>query len=178
MKEYDKMSIKELTEELEKLGVSYKKSAKKAELIELLHTGAGKSPAADEAAARLEAKTVKKAAARVASDKEAAGSEIYAVVRTGGKQLQVATGARIKVEKITGEVGDIVVLSEVLLVADGQNIKIGQPLLAGAEVKAEIIEQAKAKKVLVFKKKRRKAYRVKRGHRQQYTALEIKEISL
>ena len=102
---------------------------------------------------------------------------MYAIVRTGGKQYQVATGERLRVEKITGEVGDTVELADVLMIADGADVKVGQPFLDGIRVSARIVEQAKAKKVMVFKKKRRKGYRVKRGHRQLYTALEITAIS-
>jgi large subunit ribosomal protein L21 len=95
---------------------------------------------------------------------------MYAIIRTGGKQYQVATGERLRVEKIDGRVGDAIELSDVLLVADGEDVKIGQPMLEGARVAA--------KTVIVFKKKRRKGYRVKKGHRQEYTALEIGEISM
>lgn len=102
---------------------------------------------------------------------------MYAIIRTGGKQYQVAAGDTLRVEKLNGEVGDTVELSEVLLVADGDDIKIGQPVVDGAKVVAKIAEQGKAKKVMVFKKKRRTGYRVKRGHRQQFTALKIEEIS-
>lgn len=103
---------------------------------------------------------------------------MYAIIRTGGKQYQVSTGERLRVEKIDGNVGDSVELSEVLMVGDGDDVKIGQPTLEGAKVVARIVEQGKARKVLVFKKKRRKGYRVKRGHRQLFTALEIGEISM
>ncbi len=101
---------------------------------------------------------------------------MYAIVRTGGKQYQVAPGERLRVEKLVGEVGDTVELAEVLLVADGAEIKVGRPAVEGAKVVARIVEQDKAKKILVFKKKRRKGYRLKNGHRQPFTALEIKEI--
>ena len=101
---------------------------------------------------------------------------MYAIIRTGGKQYQVAPGEQVRVEKLGGEVGDTVELADVLLVADGENVKIGQPVVEGAKVTAQIVEQGKAKKVLVFKKKRRKGYKVKRGHRQQYTALRIEGI--
>jgi len=103
---------------------------------------------------------------------------MYAIIRTGGKQYQVSTGERLRVEKIDGNIGDSVELSEVLVVGDGDDVKIGQPTLEGAKVIARIVEQGKARKVLVFKKKRRKGYRVKRGHRQLFTALEIGEISM
>jgi large subunit ribosomal protein L21 len=102
---------------------------------------------------------------------------MYAIIRTGGKQYQVAAGDTLRVEKLQGEVGDTVELSDVLLVADGEDIKIGQPVVDGAKVVAKIAEQGKSKKVLVFKKKKRKGYQVKRGHRQQFTALKIEEIS-
>ncbi|MFZ5774695.1 MAG: 50S ribosomal protein L21 [Thermodesulfobacteriota bacterium] len=102
---------------------------------------------------------------------------MYAIIRTGGKQYQVAPGERVRVEKLAGNVGDTVELSDVLMVADGDNVTIGQPVVSGAKVMARIVEQDRGKKVLVFKRKRRKGYRVMNGHRQDYTALEIKEIS-
>ena len=102
---------------------------------------------------------------------------MYAIVRTGGKQYQVACGDQVRVEKLEGSVGDSVDLNDVLLVADGADIKIGQPLLDNAKVTATIAEQGKGKKVIVFKKKRRKGYRLRKGHRQAYTALKIDEIS-
>ncbi|MCI5144196.1 MAG: 50S ribosomal protein L21 [Candidatus Electrothrix sp. AR3] len=101
---------------------------------------------------------------------------MYAIVRTGGKQYQVASGDTLRVEKLQGEVGDTVELADVLLIADGENVKIGSPVVDGAKVVAKIVEQGKAKKVLVFKKKKRKGYRVLRGHRQMFTALSIEEI--
>jgi len=103
---------------------------------------------------------------------------MYAIIRTGGKQYQVAAGDRLRVEKLEGAVGDSVELSDVLMVVDGDTAQIGQPTLEGAKVSAKIVEQDKAKKVIVFKKKRRKGYRVKRGHRQMFTGLEINEISV
>lgn len=102
---------------------------------------------------------------------------MYAIIRTGGKQYQVAQGDQLRVETLTGAVGETVELNEVLLVADGENVRIGQPQVEGAKVTAIIVEQGKAKKVLVYKKKRRKGFEVKRGHRQQYTALRIEGIS-
>ncbi len=102
---------------------------------------------------------------------------MYAIIRTGGKQYQVSTGEKLRVEKIEGNVGDTVELTDVLAVVDGEEAKIGQPVVAGAKVFATIVEQGKAKKVLVYKKKKRKGYEVKRGHRQMFTALEIGEIA-
>ena len=102
---------------------------------------------------------------------------MYAIIRTGGKQYQVAEGDRLRVEKLSGEVGDTVELDDVLMVADGEAVKIGQPVVEGAKVSARIVEQGKGKKIIVFKKKRRKGYTLKQGHRQLYTALEIQSVS-
>ncbi|HEB50736.1 MAG TPA: 50S ribosomal protein L21 [Desulfobulbus sp.] len=102
---------------------------------------------------------------------------MYAIIRTGGKQYQVAAGDTLRVEKLQGNVGDTVEIEDVLMVVDGESVRIGQPVVEGARVIARIAEQGKAKKVLVFKKKRRKGFQVKKGHRQQYTALTIEEIS-
>lgn len=103
---------------------------------------------------------------------------MYAIIQTGGKQYRVGLGDVLRVEKLLGEVGETVTLNNVLLVASGEELMVGQPLVAGAQVTGQILRQAKAKKVLVFKKKRRKNYRRLRGHRQPYTALQIKEIQL
>ena len=102
---------------------------------------------------------------------------MYAVIRTGGKQYQVAPGDRFRVEKLTGNIGDTVELDDVLMVVDGEKVTVGQPVVSGAKVTAKIVEQGKDKKIVVFKKKRRKGYRLKQGHRQPFTALEIQEIS-
>ena len=103
---------------------------------------------------------------------------MYAIIQTGGKQYRVAPGDVLRVERLPGERGDAVTLDQVLLVGDGQDLKIGQPFLADVRVTAQILRQGKAKKILVFKKKRRKNYRRKQGHRQLYTALQIQEINL
>ena len=102
---------------------------------------------------------------------------MYAVVKTGGKQYRVAQGDTIRVEKLAGEPGDIVTLDEVLLLADGDDVTLGRPTVDGAAVSAEILEQDRHRKVLVFKYKRRKRYRRKNGHRQPYTALRVIDIS-
>ena len=102
---------------------------------------------------------------------------MYAIIRTGGKQYQVAAGDRLKVEKLEGEVGSTVELQDVLLVVNGDNVSVGRPLVEGAKVRATIVEQGRQKKIIVFKKKRRKGYQVKRGHRQFYTALNIDTIT-
>ncbi len=103
---------------------------------------------------------------------------MYAIVRTGGKQYQVANGDQVRVEKLEGNVGDSVDLNDVLMVVDGEEVKIGRPVLDNAKVTAIIAEQGKGKKVIVFKKKRRKGYRLKKGHRQSFTALKIEQISV
>ena len=103
---------------------------------------------------------------------------MYAIVRTGGKQYQVSAGDQLRIEKIDGAVGDVVELTDVLMVADGDNVVIGKPVVENGKVVATIAEQGKGQKIKVFKKKRRKGYRLMRGHRQQYTALKISEISI
>ncbi|HMA80832.1 MAG TPA: 50S ribosomal protein L21 [Candidatus Binatia bacterium] len=99
----------------------------------------------------------------------------YAVIRTGGKQYRVSEGDLVKIEKLTGEVGEKITLPEVLFVG-GDEVKIGAPLLANAKVSGEIVGQDRAKKVIVFKKKRRKSYSRQRGHRQYQTTLKITAI--
>jgi large subunit ribosomal protein L21 len=97
---------------------------------------------------------------------------MYAVIKTGGKQYKVSEGDLLKVEKLAGSVGDSIELNEVLMVG-GEEVKIGTPLLPGAKVKAQIVEQGKDKKILVFKMKRRKTFRKLNGHRQPLTRLKI-----
>jgi len=101
---------------------------------------------------------------------------MYAVIKTGGKQYRVTEGEVLNVEKLAGEVGSQVELAEVLAVGEGEGMKIGTPTVEGARVVAEIVEQGKGKKVIIFKKKRRKGYTKKQGHRQLFTGLKIKEI--
>ena len=98
---------------------------------------------------------------------------MYAVIKTGSKQYRVEQGSTIRVEKLPGDKGTKVELGEVLLVGDGENVKVGQPVVAGAMVTAEIVGQVLGQKLLIFKFRRRKAYRKKNGHRQQYTAIKI-----
>ena len=101
---------------------------------------------------------------------------MYAIIQTGGKQYRVSPGDVLRVERLPGERGDEVVLDQVLLVADGVTVQVGQPLVPDATVRSRIVRQGQAKKILVFKKKRRKNYRRKQGHRQLFTALQIDEI--
>jgi len=101
---------------------------------------------------------------------------MYAVFKTGGKQYRVAQGDKVRVEKLLGNVGDSVSFDQVLLVG-GDALKIGMPTIAGAKVQAKIVAQDRAKKIIVFKFRRRKNYRRKNGHRQPFTALEITGIT-
>ncbi len=101
---------------------------------------------------------------------------MFAIVKTGGKQYRVGPGDQIVVERIAGEVGAEVALGDVLAVSDGEVNAIGAPRVANASVRAKIIGQPRGTKVLVFKKKRRKNYRRKRGHRQELTVLRIEAI--
>ena len=103
---------------------------------------------------------------------------MYAIIRTGGKQFKISPGDTIKVEKISGEKGDTVEMKEVLFYAEGENVLTGQPVLPNVKVVGEILGQHRAKKVIVFKKKRRKGYSKKTGHRQSFTSLKIKEINV
>ena len=101
---------------------------------------------------------------------------MYAIIKTGGKQYRISPGDVLRVERLPGERGDEVILDQVLLVTDGDAIQVGQPLVPNATVRTQIVRQGKGKKVLIFKKKRRKNYRRKQGHRQLFTALQIDEI--
>ena len=101
---------------------------------------------------------------------------MYAVVATGGKQYKVQEGEILRVEKLTGEIGSQVAFDQVLMLSDGETVKVGQPVLEGIQVKGHIVEQGKSKKILVFKYKRRKRYRRKQGHRQLFTAVKIDTI--
>ena len=102
---------------------------------------------------------------------------MYAVVRTGGKQYRLGVGDSVKVEKLSDEVGNIVELSQILMVSDGGEVKVGTPLVPGASIKAEIVGHGRNKKIRVFKMKRRKKYRRTQGHRQAFTQLKVTEIN-
>jgi large subunit ribosomal protein L21 len=101
---------------------------------------------------------------------------MYAVIKTGGKQYRVTPGEEIRVEKLQGNVGDRVTFEEVLLTSDGENVSVGKPYLDNAKVVARITRHGKGRKVVVFKYKKRKGYRKKRGHRQQYSLLKVENI--
>lgn len=100
---------------------------------------------------------------------------MYAIIRTGGKQYKVEAGDVITVEKLDQEVGATVSF-DVLMLCDGEDVKVGQPTVSGASCKAEVLEHGKAKKVIVFKYKPKKNYRKKQGHRQPYTKVKITEV--
>jgi len=101
---------------------------------------------------------------------------MYAVIKTGGKQYRVAPGESLKVETIVANVGDTVSFSEVLMVADGEAVTIGTPVVAGAVVKAEVTAHGRGDKIRIIKHRRRKHYHKEQGHRQNFTAITIKEI--
>ena len=101
---------------------------------------------------------------------------MFAVIKTGGKQYKVAKDDIIVVEKLDAEAGKSVAFGDVLLAGNEGDVKVGTPLLKGAEVKGEVLEQRKGAKVMIFKKKRRQTYRRKRGHRQNETVVKITSI--
>ncbi len=103
---------------------------------------------------------------------------MYAIVRSGGKEYRVSKGDIIRLEKLDAKVGDSVTLNEVMMVADGGDVRVGAPLLPNVAVTGQIIQESKAKKVLTYKMKRRKNYRRFKGHRQTYTSLRVDEITL
>ncbi|MDQ6955325.1 MAG: 50S ribosomal protein L21 [Mariprofundaceae bacterium] len=102
---------------------------------------------------------------------------MYAVIRTGGKQYRVQEGDLLRIEKLEAEVGQEVVFDDVLLVGEGDSIKIGSDI-AENSVKAVVSEQARGKKIVIFKKHRRKNYRLTKGHRQSFTAVTIGAIGV
>lgn len=101
---------------------------------------------------------------------------MYAILETGGKQYKVKSGDTLRVERLAGDIGSKITLKTVVALGEGESLKYGAPYLDGAEVTAKIVEQHRTRKVVVFKYKRRKGYRVKNGHRQHYTALRVEEI--
>jgi large subunit ribosomal protein L21 len=101
---------------------------------------------------------------------------MYAVVKTGGKQYKVAPGEKLKVETIPADVGAEVVLDQVLMVGDGESVRLGQPVVAGATVKATVVAHGRGEKIRIFKMRRRKHYQKHQGHRQNYTELRIEAI--
>ena len=102
---------------------------------------------------------------------------MYAIIRAGGRQYRVSEGQTLRVDRLSGDKGTPVVFDQVLLLGGEDEPRVGQPLVDGASVDAEILSQGRAKKLIVFKKKRRKGYHKKQGHRQQYTELRIMKIT-
>jgi large subunit ribosomal protein L21 len=101
---------------------------------------------------------------------------MYAVIRTGGKQYKVSPGEKLKVEQLPTEVGAEVVLDQVLLVGEGESVRLGQPMVTGATVRATVVSHGRGDKVTIFKMRRRKHYQKHQGHRQNYTELKIDSI--
>lgn len=101
---------------------------------------------------------------------------MYAVFRTSGKQFRAEAGAKLRVPSIGVDEGETVTFEDVLLLSDGDEVKVGQPTVKGASVRAEVLGHGRSKKVIVFKRKRRKGYRKKQGHRQGYTEVRVAEI--
>ena len=101
---------------------------------------------------------------------------MYAVVKTGGKQYRITPGEKVKVEQIAADVGAEVVLDQVLMVGEGDSVRLGQPTVTGAAVKATVVSHGRGDKVTIFKMRRRKHYQKHQGHRQNYTELKIDSI--
>lgn len=102
---------------------------------------------------------------------------MYAVIKTGGKQYRVTPGTKLKVEKLEGDVGSNVVFDKVLVLADGESVKIGAPLVDGAKISATVVAHGRGDKVMIFKMRRRKHYRKTQGHRQCYTEILIDDFA-
>ena len=102
---------------------------------------------------------------------------MYAVIKTGGKQYRVAAGEKLKIEQIPAEVGAEITLDQILMLGEGETVKIGTPLVSGAAVKATVLSQGRHDKVKIFKMRRRKHYQKHQGHRQNYTEIRIDGIS-
>ena len=102
---------------------------------------------------------------------------MYAVIKTGGKQYRVSAGETLKIETVAGDVGSEIVLDKVLMVADGDKLNVGKPLVDGASVKATIVSHGRGDKIKIFKMRRRKHYQKHQGHRQNFTEIRIDGIS-
>ena len=106
-----------------------------------------------------------------------AGRPMYAVIKTGGKQYRVEPSDKLRVDKLSGEPGEMVEIKDVLIVGEGDKTQVGVPMLDGASVKLEVLEQTRNEKIVVFKKKRRQNYRRTHGHKQQMTVVRVAEIA-
>ena len=103
---------------------------------------------------------------------------MYAVIQTGGKQYRVAPGDVVKVEKLPGKIGDSISFDKVLMTSDGDNVNLGNPYLEDSRVMGRIARHGKDRKIVVFKYKRRKGYRRKQGHRQNFTLIKVEDIKI
>ena len=104
-------------------------------------------------------------------------ANMYAIIKTGGKQYRVEAGLRLKIEQIPADIGSELLIDQVLMIADGDNVSLGKPVLSGASVKATVLQQGRHDKVRIFKMRRRKHYQKHQGHRQNYTEIQITGIS-
>ncbi len=102
---------------------------------------------------------------------------MYAVIKTGGKQYRVANGEKLKVEQIPADIGQEIILDQVLMVGEGSEVKVGAPLVVGASVTVKVVSHGRADKVKIFKLRRRKHYQKHQGHRQNYTEIEVSAIN-
>jgi len=103
---------------------------------------------------------------------------MYAVIKTGGKQYRVSSGEKLKVEQLAADVGSQITIDQVLLVADGDKVSIGQPLVKGAKVQATVVNHGRDDKVRIFKLRRRKHFKKQQGHRQNFTEIQVDKISV
>ena len=103
---------------------------------------------------------------------------MYAVIKTGGKQYRVSSGEKLKVEQLAADVGSEITIDQVLMVADGDKVSIGKPLVEGASVKATVVNHGRGEKVRIFKMRRRKHSKKQQGHRQNYTEIQVEQISV
>lgn len=103
---------------------------------------------------------------------------MYAVFRTGGKQFRAEPGVTLRVPTLDAEPGDSVTFDDVLVASNGDSVSVGTPVVSGASVKAEVIGHGRDKKIIVFKRKRRKGYRKKQGHRQGFTEIRVDSVAL
>jgi large subunit ribosomal protein L21 len=103
---------------------------------------------------------------------------MYAIIESGGKQYRISEGEKVRIEKVSGNADDQITLGEVMLVSDGERTLVGTPYLEGASVTGKIVSQGRARKVIVFKYKRRKDTKKKKGHRQSFTELVIEKIQM
>jgi large subunit ribosomal protein L21 len=102
---------------------------------------------------------------------------MYAVIKTGGKQYRVSAGEKLKVEQIPADIGQEIILDQVLMVGSGDAVKVGAPLVAGANVTAKVVAHGRGEKIRIFKLRRRKHYQKHQGHRQNFTEIEISAIN-